>query len=175
MSHDYQLLDTLDQLVPNEFNGDLWRTCGKKRSPILGGTRGGRWSPIKQFEALYTSLDKDVCIAEIYYHFSQAPVFPSFPMIACKLQVKELSVLDLTTEKALEDLRFNEKEGRALISYCQNIGAAANFLEHQGIIVPSYRSEGKNCVLFSERLTIDQISVVSEEDIDWASWKRKNR
>ncbi len=75
MTHDIEILDVLDELEATNYSGSLWRTTWKTRDPLLGASGGGRWSPKRKFESLYTSMDKNVSIAELHYHLSQAPVF----------------------------------------------------------------------------------------------------
>jgi RES domain-containing protein len=175
MSHDYEILDVLDQLDSTEYTGTLWRTTWIKREPFLGGTSGGRWSPSKKIEALYTSLEKNISIAELHYHLSQAPIFSSCGVLIWNLNAEILNLLDLTSSKVLADLKLSEKSGKALISHSQKIGAATCFLGFQGVIVPSYRRSGNNCVIFSENIEVSQIEAKSKEEINWPAWINKHK
>lgn len=170
MSHNYEILDVLDQLDSIEYTGILWRTTWIKRDPLLGGTSGGRWSPSKKFEALYTSLEKNSSIAELHYHLSQAPVFSSCGVLIWNLKAKNLNLLDLTSSKVLADLKLSEKTGKGFISQSQKIGAAACFLGFQGILVPSYRASGNNCVIFTESIEVSQLEAKSKTEINWPAW-----
>ena len=173
MTHDREILDILDQLKAQEFSGTLWRTSWKTRDPLQGGIGGGRWSPSNKFTALYTSLDKNVSITELHYHLSQAPVFSSCAMIICKLKATQLSLLDLSTKDRLKTLKLDLRNKKQ-ISRSQDIGAAVQFLGHQGFIVPSFRTSGKNCVLFSDEIGQQKITLEFSQNINWPAWiKRK--
>ena len=173
MSHDVEILDILDNLDPQVYSGTLWRTTWLKRDPFLGGTGGGRWSLPKKFEALYTSLEENTSIAELHYHLSQAPVRSSCAMLICELHAEQLQLLDLTADKVLYDLKLEELDGIERLQQSQKVGAAAHFLEYQGILVPSYRSQGVNCVIFSERLDDAQLKIASKSEINWPAWIKK--
>jgi RES domain len=58
------------------------------RDPLVGNDAGGRWHPANSFEALYTSLEADGSLAEMYYHLSRAPVFASSHMRLHRLRVQ---------------------------------------------------------------------------------------
>ncbi len=175
MSHDYEILDVLDQLDSTEYTEILWRTTWMKRDPLLGGTSGGRWSPSKKFEVLYTSLEKNISIAELHYHLSQAPIFSSCGVLIWMLNATKLNLLDLTSSKVLADLKLAEKSGKELISQSQKIGAAACFLGFQGVLVPSYRASGNNCVIFTENIEVSQLEAKSKTEINWPAWIKNNK
>ena len=174
--HDRELLDILDGLEAEVFSGATWRTTWKGRDPLLGGKGGGRWSPNNSFEALYTSLDKNVSLAELYYHLSRAPVFSSRVVVISELHVDSVEVLNLT-EDTLKRLGVEDATANSVdYTLTQAIGAAANFLEYQGVLVPSARRKGVNLMLFPERLDLNTSIVVNnEEDINWPAWVEHNK
>jgi len=53
----------------------------------------------------------------------------------------------------------------AEISEPQKTGRAAYFLVHQAILVPSFRTSGASCVIFSERVDLDQLHEKSSQPI----------
>jgi len=175
--HDRELLDILDNLEPETLSCTAWRTTWKGRDPLLGGKGGGRWSPRNDIEALYTSLDKDVSLAELYYHLSRAPVFSSRVVLINELFVDSVEVLNLSDDEVLNSLGVPDAKSNNIdYSLTQAIGAAANFLEYQGILVPSARREGINLMLFPDRLDMDNsIKVINEEDINWPAWREQNK
>jgi hypothetical protein len=63
---DAQLLDVLDAIQGEIFEDEVWRVTWATRDPLAGSSSGGRWSPDNSFDALYTSLDRDGALAEIY-------------------------------------------------------------------------------------------------------------
>lgn len=156
--HDRNLLDALEQCQPEPFEGQVARVAREGRDPLVPGYNG-RWND-DQLPALYTALEADTAIAEIRYHLSRQPVFPSrLRFILYALQVSTQRTLKLLN---LEDLKVF---GVPINSYStmdyaqaketvypstQAVGAAAAFLEFDGLLVPSARREGStNLVLFS--------------------------
>jgi hypothetical protein len=60
-------------------------------------------------------------------------------------------------------------------SITQAIAAAANFLELDGIIVPSARSPASHLVIMIEHVHAESALVLKESElVDWEQWK-KNR
>ena len=175
ISHDFEILDILDNLETTKYSGTLWRTTWLKRDPLLGGTGGGRWSPPKLFDALYTSLEENTSIAELNYHLSQAPVRSSCAMLICELFSENLKLLDLTSQQVLLDLKLTGKKNKDFVEQSQKVGAVAHFLEYQGILVPSYRAEGVNCVIFPEQIKLSQLSVKEKHEINWPAWIKEHQ
>src|SRR5437762_13979014 len=73
---DRALLDAVDAFERVRYSGETWRVVHDGRDPLLGTASGGRWDAAL-FDVLYTSLDSDGAIAEINFHLSRQPVFPS--------------------------------------------------------------------------------------------------
>lgn len=170
--HDRELLDVLGALDPEIYSGKAWRTTWKGRDPLMGGWGGGRWSPPNDFEALYTSLEKDISLAELYFHLSKAPIFSSSAVVICRLLVNRVSVLKLTDENLLHKLGIEDATVNMIdYSRTREIGAAAYFLEYQGIFVPSARREGINLVLFPDHLDVKSSLIIEDKkDINWPAW-----
>jgi len=171
MIHDIEIVDILDSMKPDEYSGSIWRTTWHGRPPLLGGTGGGRWSAGSGFEALYTSFEKDTSISELHHHLSQAPVFSSSNVEIWELVIPQLQILDLTTNSCMKRLQIDARNHtKDQMFRCRKIGGAAYFLGHQGMRVPSYRNAGTNCVIFSERLNMDQLREKSSHPINWPAW-----
>ncbi|MEE9302243.1 MAG: RES family NAD+ phosphorylase [Thiotrichaceae bacterium] len=172
--HDRELLDFLDALEPEIYTGTVWRTTWKGRDPLLGSRGGGRWSPDNEFEVLYTSLKKNVSLAELYHHLSTAPVFSSRVVVISQLRVESARVLNINAEK-LMSLGVT-KTSAADYQRSQAIGAAANFLGYQGVLVPSVRRDGVNLVFFTERLDVNVLAIAKDaEEINWPAWIERSR
>ena len=60
---DSKLLDTIESFPIDSFDGRVWRVTWATRDPLQGNFGGGRWSPDGEFEALYTSLEKNGALA----------------------------------------------------------------------------------------------------------------
>jgi hypothetical protein len=54
-------------------------------------------------------------------------------------------------------------------------GAAVQFLELDGLMVPAARRECLNLVLFPERFAADALCVVESMDISWPAWREGRR
>lgn len=172
-AHDPDLLDVLEAMDPQSFDGHVWRATWAGRDPLIGGTGGGRWHPANDFEALYTSLDKDGALAETYHHLSRAPVFTSSHLRIHQIALRTERTLVFPNIDALSVAGVDtEKFRRGGYERTQEIGAAARFLDFDGLIVPSARWPRGNLVLFPDRLEdLEALSVVESRDINWPAWR----
>ena len=172
-ARDLSLLDALDGCPREEFDGTAWRIVREGRDPLLGSASGARWDP-GTFDVLYTALAREGALAEIHFHLSRQPVFPSkIRFHLYELLVRTEGLLRLPDMKALERLGIDrEKYADLLYARTQEIGDAAQFLGFAGMIVPSARWSGLNLVLFTDRLDADALAVRKHEPIDWAAWRR---
>ncbi len=175
--HDDRLLDALDELEGQAFNGAIWRVAREGR-PALDGSRGaGRWNP-STLSVLYAAKEPNGAVAEIYFHLSRGQsVFPS------KMR-HTLFELKITTDRTLILARMAdlialgveaEKYSSILYSRTQEIADAATFMGFDGIVSPSARFACENLVLFLDNFNLENIELVSETPIDWADWRAKNR
>jgi hypothetical protein len=176
--HDRAVLDALEAIDPESFEGTAWRVTRNGRDPLLGSSAHGRWSPGGEFEVLYTSLERQGALAEIGYRLSLEPVWPS--LIAHKIHT-----IEARTERPL---RFANVESLAPLGVdvatyegldygaTQAIAAAAHFLEFDGLLVPSARAACTNLVLFPDRATIGgRLDLIGSEDVDWTAWRKTRR
>lgn len=173
--HDPELLDALEAMEPRSFEGTVWRVTWASRDPLLGGTGGGRWHPPNDFEALYTSLDADGAMAEIYHHLSKAPVFSSSHVKLHGIHVATQRSLVFDDIAALATLGVDtETFRRDDYVRTREIGAAARFLDMDGLIVPSARWPRGNLVLFPDRLDdYGAFTVVEEHQVNWPAWREE--
>jgi len=175
--HDDRLLDALDELEGEAFNGTIWRVVRQGRS-VLDGSRGsGRWNP-SNLSVLYSAKQADGAIAEIYFHLSRGqPVFPS----RMKHRLFELAVITdrtlmLANMADLVALGVDQAQyPQMLYSRTQEIAAAAAFMGFDGIISPSARYDCDNLVLFLDKFNLENIQTITETPIDWADWRAKKR
>ena len=173
--HDPDLLDALEALEPEPLETFAWRVTWATRDPLAGGTGGGRWHPPNDFEALYTSLDQDVALAEIYHHLSKAPVFSTSHVKINKLKVTATRILRFDDLDALIPLGV-DPEGfrRGDTVRTREIGSAARFLDLEGLIVPSARWPGSNLVLFPHSMIVRQpLSLEQIGDVNWPAWRER--
>ncbi len=173
--HDPDLLDALEAMSPQSFEGTAWRMTWASREPLTGGASGGRWHPANDFEALYTSLERDGALAEIYHHLSRAPVFSSSHVRLNEMRVRTERTLVFDDVAALAQVGVDEEMfRRGDYARTSEIGAAARFLDMDGLIVPSARRDCTNLVLFPDRLAgLEQATLVKSSYVNWPAWREK--
>lgn len=185
--HDRELLDALEQLEPEGFEGRVWRVVVEGRDPVqCRRTRtGGRWDT-GDFDTLYTSLDPDTCCHEIAYHVRRQPVIPTrLRHELCTLEVateRSLKLVDIGQLRALQiDMEAYDSQHYGTVlnrvyPQTQAVGAAAVFLGFDGLLVPSARCRGTNLVLFLEHLRAEAMPrVVERSALDWRAWKQRQQ
>jgi len=175
--HDRAILDALEAIGPETFEGDVWRITRKGRDALRGSSAHGRWSPEGEFEVLYTSLMRDGALAEMGFRLTLEPVWPSrFEHELHEISARSprtLYIADLVALGALgvDTARYEGFDHVAT----QAIAAAAHFLEFDGLKVPSARAACANLVLFMDRLSGMRLAVRSSEPVDWAAWRKNVR
>jgi hypothetical protein len=171
--HDRAILDALEAILPEPFEGQVWRITRQQREALRGSNANGRWSMPGGPDVLYTSLKREGALAEIGYRLSLEPIWPS------RLR-HEIHLIDVQIEKALRfaDVTKLAPLGVDVAKYesfdydaTQAIAAAANFLELDGLIVPSARAECSNLVIFLDRAPL-HLEVKRTELVDWDGWRR---
>ena len=171
-ARDLDLLDALDSYDGIAFEGDAWRIVREGRDVLQGSPTAARWDP-GTFDVLYTSLDREGALAEIHFHLSRQPVFPSkIRWFLHRISIATKRTLKLADMAALEALGISRDDYRGL-SYerTQEIGDAAAFLGFDGLLVPSARWPCQNLVLFLDRLDPDDLAAVESQPVDWAAWR----
>jgi RES domain len=176
--HDKDVLDALEAIGAQPFDGQVWRVTRSGRDPARGSAASGRWSPPGEFEVLYTSLERDGALAEIGHRLSLEPVWPS------KL-VHELHELTIHAGRAVRLLNLQTLETLGVntaryekydYSATQAIAAAAQFLGFDALIVPNARHPGLNLVGLLENLDPGAaVEIVPSEIVDWSDWRRKGQ
>lgn len=178
---DNTLLDAIEASTATKFEGSVWRVVRGDRDPLQASSPGGRWDD-GTFDVLYTSLESDGALAEIYFHIMRGqPVFPSqMAFRLYELRVALGRVLALTDMTALAAFGVDVAKygsfqyARKYEEYprLQDIGEAAHFLDFDGLIAPSARWECQNLVVFTDRVAPDALSIANEHgQVDWDAWK----
>ncbi len=170
-ARDLELLDLLDAHEGVAYQGDVWRIVPEGRDPLQGYPTKARWDP-GTFDVLYTSVEREGALAEIYYHLNRQPVFPSRSRsILHRVTVQTTRTLRIADLAALEALGVS-RENYANLSYerTQEIGDAAAFLGFDGILAPSARWPCHNLVLFVGRLVPTDLIAHEGEPVDWEAW-----
>jgi RES domain-containing protein len=175
---DIALLDAVDRCDRGSFEGPVWRVVREGRDPLEPSRSRGRWSD-GSIEVLYTSLERDGAVAEIFSLLSSQPVFPSqIRWRAHRIEVRVEAALRIADLDGLSRLGVDVRtyEGRDY-GKTQAIADAAFFLGFDGLLVPSARWTCPNLVLFTDRIAPAAIAPVETEPdpIDWSAWRRNTR
>jgi RES domain-containing protein len=174
-ARDLGLLDALDALERVRVERTVWRAVRKGRDPLSGSAAAGRWDP-GRFDVLYTAFERDGAIAELHFHLSRQPVFPSRVDFAVnEIAVRTMRTLKFADLNELKPLGVDAKDyAKVLYRRTQEIGDAAAFLGFDGIIAPSARWDCHNLVIFSDQLRTDDLELAGSSVIDFAAWRREN-
>jgi RES domain-containing protein len=116
--------------------------------PDQENTSGARWNP-SGVAAIYLSCTRDGAIAEGDHAISIQPLRPRARRVIYPVEVTLARVLDLRDSTTLHDvgLTHDDIAGDDL-SACQEVGAAVDWLEHDGLLVQSARSSAMNLVIY---------------------------
>ena len=171
---DPALLDALDSFHKVSYTGETWRVVRAGRDPLQGSASGGRWDPTL-FDVLYTSLVPDGAVAEVHFHLSRQPVFPSkikFGLHRIKVRTAKtlrLRNLDAMIPLGVETDRYRE----ILYAPTQAIGDAAHFLGFDSIIAPNARWSCNNLILFTEQIAPATLQILESSEVNWTDWRKK--
>jgi len=173
-ARDLELLDALDAHRGVAFEGTVWRIVRQGGDPLQGYPARARWDP-GTFDVIYTSLHREGSLAEIHFHLSRQPVFPSkLVSVLHKISVRTTRTLKLANLEAVERLGVaKDRYGEFAYERTQAIGDAAAFLGFDGMMVPSARWECLNLVLFTDRFSPEEMTVEHNEVVDWSEWRRQ--
>ena len=152
MAHSRELLQALEQRKPRPWRGIVYRHMFADYPPERENTLGARWNP-PDVPAIYTSLARETVLAEAEYQINMEPRRPLVRRTVYRIQVSLQSVLDLSAADALAGLGLNRAELVAIDhTACQRIGGAVEWLEHDGLLVPSARAaDGVNLAIYPNR------------------------
>lgn len=126
------------------------------------------------FSVLYTSLEPDGAIAEIDFHLSQQPVFPSlyrprlFELLVDLHRVARLDTMDM-----LESLGVSRATYKS-VAYgrTREIGDAVAFLGFDALLVPNARWSCANLVIIPDEIPAERLSVhLDHGEIDLRAWR----
>jgi RES domain-containing protein len=161
-----ELLDYLQSLRALPWEGIVFRHMLNDYPPDRANTRGARWNP-PDVAAIYASLSRDTALAEGRHRLSLEPFPLRVRRIVYRVRLRLTAVLDLSSFEDLEQAGLSMASLRADdFSACQAVGGAVAWLEHDGLIIPSVRSEGKNIVIYPASRKFDfDFEVLDAEEI----------
>lgn len=171
---DPTLLDALDAFARVSYAGETWRVVRDGRDPLQGSASGGRWDPTL-FDVLYTSLVPDGAVAEVYFHLSWQPVFPSRIRYGLhRIRVRTAKTLRFPDLDAMVPFGVNPARYREILyAPSQAIGDAAYFLGFDSIIAPNARWPCNNLILFTDQIAIADLEVIESSEVNWTEWRKK--
>ena len=171
---DPALLDALDAFERVPYAGETWRAVRGGRDPLQGSAPGGRWDPTL-FDVLYTSMAPDGAVAEVHFHLSRQPVFPSKIRYGLhRIRVTTAKTLRLPDLDAMAPLGVDRARYREILyEPTQTIGDAAYFLGFDSIIAPNARWSCNNLILFTDQMALDNLEVIESSEVDWTEWRKK--
>lgn len=171
MIHDRDLLDQLDALPKDAFDGEVFRGTRQSLDPLASSFSGGRWMRRDGAGVLYTSLAREGALAEISFHWGQLAPRPTKPVVLHTLRVKAHRTLKLVrADLAMLGVPESAYQGVNL-KRTQEVGAAVEFLGCDGLIAPCARWACDNLILFPDRMGMDAtLEVVTSDKVDWVSW-----
>ena len=171
---DSALLDALDAFDRVRYEGETWRVVRRGRDPIQGHPTGGRWDPAL-FDVLYTSIESDGAVAEMHFHLSRQPVFPSNLNTGLhRIRVKTAKTLRLPDLNAMVPLGVDPARYREILyAPTQALGDAAYFLGFDSIIAPNARWACNNLILFTDLIVPAELEIVDSSEVDWAAWRKR--
>ncbi|MEA2937133.1 MAG: hypothetical protein QOC56_637 [Alphaproteobacteria bacterium] len=147
MIHRPELLDALEKAPSGPREITAWRHMFGRHPPDQENTRGARWNPA-EVAAIYLSLARHGAIAEGDHAISAQPLRPRASRFVYAVDLSLVSVLDLSDPLDLsrtgltdDDLAGDDHTA------CQEVGAAVDWLEHDGLLVPSARSDALTLVI----------------------------
>lgn len=184
--HDIELVDALSAKAAAPFTAEVYRATRLGGVPEAFSTSGGRWSPPDTYQpvpVLYTSLRKDGAISEVASYLSLLKPRPTKRIAIHRLEITAASVVRLTMDDLRDlgvDVRsFSDRPyawpPKGHILRTQEIGAVLNFLEHDGLLVPSARWDCDNLIVFGDNHDLSEsLMVLEAEEVDWVTWTEKN-
>ncbi|RII99110.1 RES family NAD+ phosphorylase [Clavibacter seminis] len=168
---DEDLVERLNELTPRIVSGTYYRYSSARREPLSGaGARafGGRWNPRGLFPAIYLAEPKESCAGEARRAAealgTSAEVMLEAPFMLHTIEVNEVSVLNLTTDEALEHVGLSREDiADNDHTACRAVGHAAWFLGFQGVLAPSASEVGFVLAAFEGRLDMRHLRVDQSE------------
>lgn len=169
--HDALVIDFLDRCEKSPFSGTVYRVTPKKTNPLAPSLRGGRWMLANTTAVLYTSCIEDGAMAEVAYNYSRVDPSPVGDVHLHEIRVSTKKTARIPAA-ALKEIGLDMATLELNLAATQRIGAAAAFLEYDGILVPSFRWKTDNLVIFSDIHGFDsELNLVRTKDVNWKEWR----
>ncbi len=168
MRYDERELELLARIPVQQWEGEVFRHMFANFPPDQENTSGARWN-YPELPAIYTSLSRDVVLAEADYQIAMQPRRPKARRTVYKIGVRLASVLDISETKNLAALGVNIDTIDGMDArICQRIGSSVERLGHDGMLIPSARARGLNLVIYPNKTveTVYRFEVIDVDVID---------
>lgn len=148
MIHRPELLDALQRAHSGPLEIEAWRHVFGSHLPDQENTSGARWNP-SGVAAIYLGCTRDGAVAEGNHAIAVQPLRPRALRFIYAVQVTLANVLDLRDTTTLHDVGLTHADiAGDDLSACQEVGAAADWLERDGLLVQSARSSAMNLIIY---------------------------
>ena len=165
MVFDDGIVEKLEVMPSMAWSGEVFRHMFGDNRPDRENVRGARWNP-PGVAAIYTSLDKSSALAEAEYYINLQPLRPKAKRLVYQLKVSLASVLDLSTWSDLSKFGINQEAfGTPEYDETQHLGGAVAWLKHDGLLVPSARSQGTNLIIFPGQQNADYEFTILDSEV----------
>ncbi len=176
MIHEPEVIEQVQRLPCQKFDGLVFRATGTNADPTAFSTNGGRWAPADGADGgcsiLYTSLQRNGAIAEVASYLSLLTPVPKKPLMLHTLEAAAQKTLRLAvgdfTKLGIDLYSYTER------SYHQTqlVGAAISFLEFDGLIAPSARWECDNLMIFGNNYPLEaKLKIAASEEVRYETWQ----
>jgi RES domain-containing protein len=146
--HRPELLDALQQAPSGPLETQAWRHMFGSHQPDRENTGGARWNP-PGVAAIYLSCGREGAIAEGDHAIAVQPLMPRARRFVYVVEIQLGNILDLSDANDLHRAGLTEDDlADDDHSACREVGAAIDWLEHDGLLIPSARSDAKNLVIY---------------------------
>lgn len=166
-SYDPALLDALEELATQPYQGTAWRHMFNDYPPSRVNTAGARWNPAG-VGAIYLGVDRDTAAAEGQHMVDSQPARMFARRVLYEVTIDIEDVVDLTAAGALRSVGLSIRDINADdFTACQEVGGAAAWLGRGGLLVPSARANGSNLVvLVDNAAAATDLTTVTTEVIE---------
>ena len=166
MIYQPEMLDILQSAAASAWDGIVYRHMFASQPPTRANTGGARWNE-PNLAAIYASCERETALAEAEYYISLQPLRPRAKRTLFTIHLSLKNVLDLTSGDVLIRLGITtDVLSGADHTPCRTVGSAANWLGHEGLLVPSARrGGGTNLVIYRQDLSTDAFEVTAEEEV----------
>lgn len=161
------LTKIVSSLPTKAYRGVVYRHIpegGDAVATSFSRSAGGRWNPLGEFGALYTTTVEDDIEREMERAAEKRGITPKdlLPREIVTIAVSLHKVLDLTDPAILRAIKFNADElTEDTYERTCDLARVVNKAGIEGIVVPSAIGRGKNLVIYTENLSSK--STVSEK------------